>query len=136
MNSKEVSSEELSQLRKDLGVRIHFLKTYYINMALNIYVFAYRGYSNSTGEPDEEQIKRDAEAIYDFVGDSEVILHGRQLGANVAAYLAAKKKVKGIILDNPFISTDSVLERQIKYFRYLVRLFPNTDKWDVREEIR
>lgn len=73
--------------------------------------------------------------IYDHIGDSKVILHGRSVGANVATYLAAKKKVKGIILDNPFLSTDFILEKKMKYFKYLVKLFPNTDRWDIRDDI-
>lgn len=52
MKKKEVM-RVMNQFQIDLGVRIHFLKVYYKNIDVNIYVFAYRGYSNSDGSANE-----------------------------------------------------------------------------------
>ena len=65
---------------------------------------AYRGYSDSEGEPTEEGIKLDAIAIMDYVTQSTDVLDpnnifafGRSLGGAVATYALATGdyKVRG-----------------------------------------
>jgi len=57
---------------------------------------AYRGYSNSEGEPTEKGIMADSRAILRYIFNrsdidtSRVFLHGRSLGGAVAIYAAAE----------------------------------------------
>ena len=55
-------------------------------------MFAYRGYSNSTGFPTEDGLKIDALTIIDYVfsrkeiNKNRIFYHGKSIGANVAVF--------------------------------------------------
>ncbi|MDB5592543.1 alpha/beta hydrolase [Enterovirga sp.] len=74
---------------------------------------SYRGYSGSTGTPSEAGLRRDAEAAYRFVAGYEprrIVLYGESLGTGVAVWLAAHRRVGGVILDAPFTSIADVAQ--------------------------
>ncbi len=80
-----------------------------------VLTFDYRGYGLSEGSPSEAKSYKDIEAAYDhLVNDrkvpaEQIILHGRSLGGAVAADLAARKPVGGLILESTFTSAARVL---------------------------
>lgn len=78
--------------------------------------FHYRGYRPSTGDPSAEALIEDAPAIYDFAVDrlkpKRVIAVGFSIGSGVAATLAAKRKLDGLILVTPFDSLKAVAADQ------------------------
>jgi len=83
----------------------------------NFLVFNYRGYANSSGLPSQNKILSDAIEIYDhFAKGMDVYLIGRSLGSSVAAYLASKREVKGLVLITPF---DSILNLAKDKYPYL-----------------
>ncbi|WP_200763689.1 alpha/beta hydrolase [Nitrosophilus alvini] len=83
----------------------------------NFLVFNYRGYANSTGKPSQKAIFKDALEIYDnFAKNKEVYIVGRSLGSSVAAYLASRRKSKGVLLITPF---DSILAMAKEKYPYL-----------------
>jgi pimeloyl-ACP methyl ester carboxylesterase len=78
--------------------------------------FHYRGYRPSTGDPSAEALIEDAPAIHDFAVDrlkpKRVIAVGFSIGSGVAATLAAKRKLDGLILVTPFDSLKAVAADQ------------------------
>jgi fermentation-respiration switch protein FrsA (DUF1100 family) len=73
----------------------------------NVLLFDYRGYGRSQGRPSEEGTYRDAQAAYNwlqhrgFRGD-QIIAFGESLGGGVAAELALRAELGGLILENTF----------------------------------
>lgn len=109
----------------NIGSRLDYLQKYSEQVKVNLVIVAYRGYSKSSGSPDQKGIEIDAEAILDFVFDpkkqvapsidlSRVYLHGRSLGGAVAAYSAGlekfRDKVKGVVLENTFTSIVDIVK--------------------------
>lgn len=76
--------------------------------------FHYRGYAPSTGTPSAEAILADAPLIYDFAVDrlqpARVVAVGLSIGSGVAAHLAAKRRLDGVILVTAFDSLKAVAQ--------------------------
>lgn len=80
----------------------------------HVVAFHYRGYAPSTGEPSAKALLDDAPLIHDFaVGRVEpvrTVAVGFSLGSGVAAVLASKRPLEGVILVTPFDSLRSVAQ--------------------------
>ncbi len=74
----------------------------------DVVAFHYRGYSPSTGSPSAEALLADAPLIHDFakerVKPDRVIAVGFSIGSAIAANLARRRPLDGIILVTPFDS--------------------------------
>lgn len=76
----------------------------------HVMIVEYRGYGRSEGTPAQDGIVADMQAGFDLltarpeVDSARVIVHGRSLGAAVAAQLAASRPVAGVVLESPFRS--------------------------------
>ncbi|MBN2137437.1 MAG: alpha/beta hydrolase [Sedimentisphaerales bacterium] len=77
---------------------------------LNCFIFDYRGYGRSEGNPSEAGTYADARAAYDWavncknVRPDEMILFGKSMGGSIAAQLATKVQAGGLVLENSFTS--------------------------------
>jgi len=77
---------------------------------VSIFIFDYRGYGRSEGEPNEKGILADARAARAWLADQagidadQVVLMGRSLGGAVAVDLAADGGASGLILESTFTS--------------------------------
>lgn len=75
---------------------------------VNIFIIDYRGYGKSEGVVTEKGFYFDASATYHYLVNhrgilaGEIILYGESLGTAVAINLAAKTKVRAIILEGAF----------------------------------
>lgn len=49
----ENAGSNSSYLFEDIGTRIFYMEYYYKHVGVNVILVAYRGYSDSTGEPSE-----------------------------------------------------------------------------------
>ncbi len=84
---------------------------------LNIFIFDYRGYGKSEGEPDEAGIYIDSQAAYDtLVKDKNIdpdslILFGRSLGGICAVHTAASNKAAGLILESVFTNAEAMAKQ-------------------------
>ncbi len=92
----------------------------------NVFVFNYRGFGNSEGEPTEEGICDDADAAYQYLKsrgatDESLIVYGYSLGSAPATDLAVNHPVN-LVLDRPFASMDQVASDQIWYVPVLPRV--------------
>jgi fermentation-respiration switch protein FrsA (DUF1100 family) len=106
--------------------RLDSLNLFY-NLGVNCFIFDYRGYGKSEGRPSEVGTYRDAQAAYEWltrtrrVPAEQIILFGRSLGASVAAYLAGRVQVGGLVIESAFTSYPDIGTRFYPYMP--VRLF-------------
>ena len=78
-------------------------------LGLSVFIFDYRGYGKSQGEPSESGLYGDASAALAWLGkrgirQEQIIYFGRSLGAAVAVQLALTKQPAALILESPFTS--------------------------------
>lgn len=75
---------------------------------LSVFVFDYRGFGKSEGEPSESKLLLDSLAAYDFVRantSAPLVLYGESIGGPYAAYVAKERKhIRAVILENTFPS--------------------------------
>jgi pimeloyl-ACP methyl ester carboxylesterase len=80
----------------------------------DVVTFHFRGYSPSTGSPSAEALIADAPLVYDAavarVKPRRIIAAGFSIGSGVAALLAAKRRLDGLILVTPFDSLRAVAQ--------------------------
>jgi fermentation-respiration switch protein FrsA (DUF1100 family) len=85
---------------------------------LNIFIFDYRGYGRSEGEPNEQGIYKDSKAAYNTVVGLNTVtvdtlfLFGRSLGGICAVETALDHPARGLILESVFTSA-SDMSRQV-----------------------
>jgi uncharacterized protein len=80
---------------------------------VSAFVFDYRGYGRSQGRPSEEGTYRDAQAAYQWLrrrgfAGTNIIPFGESLGGGVAAELAARETVGGLVLQSTFTSLPDI----------------------------
>lgn len=102
-NAGGFTDRELSYVKFSEEMNCHFLS------------ISYRGYDSSKGYPNKKGIELDAIATLDYtfnsiIGkllkeDTRVFVHGRSIGASVAAFVASRgefrDRISGVILDIP-----------------------------------
>ena len=83
----------------------------------NILALEYRGYGHSEGKPSEVGLYLDADAAYQFLVNTKridprfILSFGQSLGTTVAADLAARRKVGGLILEAPLPSASRAAKK-------------------------
>jgi hypothetical protein len=79
-----------------------------------VVAFHYRGYAPSTGSPSAEGLIADAPLVLDLADErlkpARIIAVGFSIGSGIAAELATKRKVDGLILVTPFDSLKAVAQ--------------------------
>jgi uncharacterized protein len=78
-----------------------------------VLLYDYRGYGKSSGRPGEEETYRDAQAAYQWLlqrgfDPGGVIVYGESLGGAVAADLALREPLGGLILQSTFTSIPDI----------------------------
>ncbi|HET7709560.1 MAG TPA: alpha/beta fold hydrolase [Sphingomicrobium sp.] len=80
----------------------------------DVAAFHYRGYRPSTGRPSADSLITDAPLVFDAavkrVKPKKVIAAGFSIGSGIAATLAGKRKLTGLILVTPFDSLKAVAQ--------------------------
>jgi pimeloyl-ACP methyl ester carboxylesterase len=86
----------------------------------DVVAFHYRGYRPSTGSPSAAALLADAPLIYDVVASRfpsrPIVAVGLSIGSGVAAHLASKRTLAGLILVTPF---DSLASLAAGHYRWL-----------------
>lgn len=84
----------------------------------SLYLMHYRGYGATPGEPTEDGLLADAQALYDHVRarHPQVTLVGRSLGSGIATRLASIKPMDRLVLVTPYDSMRAVASH---HFRWL-----------------
>ena len=84
-----------------------FLTRALLESGLNVFLFDYRGFGQSHGQPDESGTYFDAQAAYawlrqkGFAGQN-IIAFGESLGGGVASELAMRETIGGLVLQSTF----------------------------------
>lgn len=90
-------------------------------LGLSCFIFDYRGYGNSEGTPSEEGTYLDALAAYNWLRNTKrtrekrIIVFGRSLGGSIAAQLATKVRVGGVVIESGFTSYADIGARFYPY---------------------
>lgn len=80
------------------------------SLGLNVLIFDYRGYGQSTGKVSEQGFYQDVSAMWQAltgkrgIKAENIVIFGRSLGAAVASQLATRVKPGGVILESAFAS--------------------------------
>ncbi len=103
-----------------------FLKAFPLH---TVYLFNYRGYGGSSGQPTEKGIYSDAVFLFDKVQKkhSKISIIGRSLGSGVATYLASKRSIEKLALITPYDSIKSVAQSKFPIYPMFLLL---KDKFD------
>jgi len=100
-----------------------------------IVVFHYRGYYPSTGASSARALLDDAPLAYDFTVERyrprRIVAVGFSIGSGVAASLAPRRPLDGLILVTPFDSLKAVAAGQFRWLpvRWLFRHEMNAAEW-------
>lgn len=82
-----------------------------LRLKINLFVFDYRGYGRSAGQPSEAGLFSDVRAALDFVNGEkgvdwpEIVLFGHSLGGAVATDGALHRPVAGLVVQASFTQT-------------------------------
>jgi uncharacterized protein len=78
----------------------------------DVVAFHYRGYRPSGGSPSAAALLADVPVVYDHVreslGTDRIVAVGLSIGSGVAAHLAARRPLAGLILVSPFDSLEAL----------------------------
>lgn len=83
-------------------------------LGVNILLFDYRGFGQSSGEASEQGTYLDARCAWEYLrrerqfAGEQIIVHGRSLGGAVAAELATQVRPAAVILESTFTSIPSM----------------------------
>jgi fermentation-respiration switch protein FrsA (DUF1100 family) len=100
----------------NIGDRTFSVKTFH-DMGLNVLVYDYRGYGESTGSTTEQGTYVDAKTAWDYLVNEkqakpeDIILFGRSMGGAVAAWLAGEVKAPMLVIESAFSSAPDMAAR-------------------------
>jgi fermentation-respiration switch protein FrsA (DUF1100 family) len=106
---------------------------------LNVFIFDYRGYGKSQGNPSERGLYQDALFAYRYllsqrgIDAEKIVIYGKSIGANVAVDLASRVKAAVLISESGF---SSAYDMGRKLFPYLPIKWIITVKFDAQNKIR
>ncbi|KAI9924060.1 hypothetical protein ASPWEDRAFT_26338 [Aspergillus wentii DTO 134E9] len=115
----------------NIGHRIPIAKILQETLGCNVLMLEYRGYGYSTGVPDENGLKIDAQTGLDYIHnraetkDTKIVVYGQSIGGAVAINLVADNQdtgaIGGLILENTFLSIRKLIPTVFPPARYLAR---------------
>lgn len=84
-----------------LARRVQYYKEFTSRLRANVLAIDYRGFADSTGEPSEPGLLRDARAAWDWLisqgaNERDILIMGHSLGTGVTAQLGVQLDREGI----------------------------------------
>jgi fermentation-respiration switch protein FrsA (DUF1100 family) len=104
------------------------------DLGVDTFIIDYRGYGRSEGKPNEEGTYHDAQTAYEYLTQQRklsprsIVVYGESLGCAIAADLASKMEVRGLVMEEGFTSTGDVGQKMFPFLpvQWLVRNKYNT----------
>jgi pimeloyl-ACP methyl ester carboxylesterase len=97
----------------------------------SVFVYDYRGYGKSEGQPTPEGIAEDGIGAYDFlvkekhIEPENIVLYGESLGCAVSTYISENRPVCGIVLQSGFSTIVAAARDRLPWFKlYPEESFP------------
>ncbi|MDX1740839.1 MAG: alpha/beta hydrolase, partial [Rhodothermales bacterium] len=90
-------------------------------LGLSVFIFDYRGYGTSTGEPSENGLYEDGESAWRYLTETrgvdpmKIVIFGRSLGGGVATWLASRHSSRAVILESPFTSVHDLISHHYPF---------------------
>lgn len=116
----------------NIGHRLPIARMLVNMVGCNVFMLEYRGYGDSTGEPDETGLNIDAQTALDYLrsrsetSEHQYIIYGQSLGGAVSIKLVSKNQdhgdIAGLILENTFLSMRKLIPSVIPPAKYLTLL--------------
>ena len=107
----------------DISHRLPILRGLADGTQFNVFAVDYRGYGKSEGDPSEEGLKKDAEAMLRSLHEREdvdanrIIVYGQGIGGSLAMWLATQKSTKklfqAMVIENTFTSVQDMAKSLI-----------------------
>jgi hypothetical protein len=101
----------------------------------DVVMIDYRGFGKSTGRRTEEDLKTDAQFVYEQLvvklPESRIVVYGRSMGSGFAAKLASANFPRMLILDAPYYSLSRVTRRYLPFVpvQWVLRYPVRTHTW-------
>lgn len=86
---------------------------------VDVFMLDYRGYGGSQGTPSIHALMADAEAGLNYLrrkGAAAVVVHGMSMGSFVAAELAVRQPVEGLVLESTATSVRDWADHQVPWY--------------------
>jgi len=104
---------------------------------VNVFLLDYRGYGRSAGRPSEEGTYRDAQAAYRWLrakgfAATNIVAYGESLGGAVAAELAMREPLGGLVLQSTFTSIPDI---GAELFPWLPARWITTIRYDTHSKL-
>ncbi|KAF1815671.1 BEM46 family protein [Eremomyces bilateralis CBS 781.70] len=116
----------------NIGHRLPIGKILVEAVGCHVLMVEYRGYGLSSGNPNEKGLQIDAQTALDYVRrraelrGSKIVVYGQSLGGAVGIWLVQRNlkhgDVKGLILENTFLSIRKLIPSAFPPARYLAPL--------------
>lgn len=109
---------------------------YLHDLGVAVFMFDYRGYGKSTGEPTEEGVYLDGIACLNWLNeakqfvDEDIIIFGRSLGGAVAVELAGRVNSGGLVVESSFTTIGDLGQKLFPLFpiKTLIRYSFNSEE--------
>lgn len=98
----------------NIGNRVWNIEELHRNVGVNIFIFDYRGYGRSEGNPSERGTYSDGDAAIAYLSSredinfSKIVFFGRSLGAAVATEMAIRHEPYALMLESGFPSIQAM----------------------------
>ncbi|KAK3715671.1 bem46 protein, variant [Vermiconidia calcicola] len=116
----------------NIGHRLPIARILANDMQCTTLMLEYRGYGLSTGNPNEKGLAIDAQTGLNYIRQREdlksnnIVVYGQSLGGAVSIDLVAKNRgtgdIKGLILENTFLSIAKMIPNALPVAKYLTPL--------------
>mmetsp|Transcript_31345 Transcript_31345/g.28534 ORF Transcript_31345/g.28534 Transcript_31345/m.28534 type:complete len:148 (-) Transcript_31345:1439-1882(-) len=105
---------------------------FYMQHNMNVFVYNYRGYGNSSGSPTPGKLRKDGEKIIDYLrndlGVKKIGVHGESIGGMIANHIANTKEIDFLFADRTFYCISKVGEHS--FSKKLTTLYRQLTLWD------
>lgn len=99
--------------------------SFFNRLGYNVFIFDYRGYGLSKGDPSEEGLYLDAKSAYDYllsrgIKENQIIGYGESLGSAVIIDVACRSKMRALIVEGGFSSGRDMAAHAFPFLPYWV----------------